>query len=1620
MSSKFGQGYGYNIHAILALNTNHRSFSGFGFSQSDRLNSNEVTLSYFSGLPDPSNIYDSQYVVIFKGLLKRDSTTKERALNELSTILSASPEPAISDDVHWAWTQIYPKLSIDTSRSVRILTQRVQGKICTLLGKRSAKYLKYSIPSWIFCLYDTDRMVATTTQQSLSSVFTTPEKRESLYTVFLDHILDFIYNLIAHESVESLSDERYVSKEEAEAKYYRTLRSGIATLSHLVLNVLPKIKPDSKTVPKFSQILDDDRIWKFSYSSDVNVSRATLSLISKLFSSAEKNTWADLVKERVAVALIAKGLSSSSSFVAVDFLQALIRLTQYDPEVWNTVSSKKTPLTRLASYIKKGNKGRHEHFWALISKLLSILPASISPYSYDIDASTADKNSETIIKSAIEAVTQETGPQSVHSWGYLMAAVEKVSSASKGKNHVVIKLLYEAISETYFAESSPVIHQTELFGVIGKKTSHIFKESPEALMVELNKISKNIKPQSPPASAINYLNFFKFTIANLEKTESESLKSSLSELIQEVIELLSQDPEEPVKAKFVLEALTVFGDDIISVSDLADSYVSLVDIVFNSFDKYGTNETLLGIVGNFIKVSKNVQLVSDSLQKAQEILVSLDQSNEQLLTLLSNFLGMFPVFKGLLSPSKSLSEFVSDISAKLFKDILTPEAQTFVKNAVLAHDSLVSSATSSSVLDQLLSSVLSKDDNQETSISLLLSLLKLDQPYVYYHFQTEEGKSAVTNLWKASETHEHQTDIDALLRQLESFAVSTKVGDSTGVTGLANDIIKELGTASIEEVTLLVERAQRLIENAATSEDKTKRFEELIYTKDIWNEQLKFSFDQGLHPALSLSPIYGNSVFLTAYEELVQEPSTLLISQTLINLSVFSNAIITTFPDIFKSLSTEASTSIVFFLAYTGELIDITIDQANEFYDVDGSNRDLYDVLVAVSNDIRSLLQSFFSPVSGKPEISLGALLSTETDDKEPALSVLQMAWKESEKTDVKAFYSSRVLESLFSIISIGSSEVATDLVKKLVGKFDRNALGVYALLNSLKHSTVIDGLTNLRNNLLGALMTTRGSQLASTGIKYLVLFVSSLSLGDETKSGLAFFKLTNFLRSLSDVATGDDVFDEAYSPLVNLTAQLYEKIAVIFYKDLSLSFWEQFNSIFETGFVVATLGSPFDGSLLTSLLNYFKKLEVLAESRDEIATSLENLSPSVYELTLDNIASVEAATNRLEEFKSQALLNVLSNIPSDIEFEVDPLYSLISFEDKYLEITGLSLLKTYLSKTQKDKSISFALLKQPINPEETDVESYLLPFELLSLILDSPINKTEGQKRQFVYAWYAIFLFFENSVAALRNFYLSQLKEGGYAEIFFDFVASEIEAGLNKDNKTSWSIESIDPSIDLVGENDVERCIWNTYYQALNHLGSIAKTWFMDLKKKKLRTDVENFTKTYISSLVIRNKAETVRRALEQDTDLVDDTLEIQISKSGKVVTAYYFIDNQTMEVVFKYPDTYPLKDISFEGVQLVGAREKQWRAWILASQSALKTNGGSILDSLDLFKRNVTMHFDGVAACAICYSILHEDHTLPTKECGTCHNRFHTDCLYRWFKSGSTESCPLCRTEMSFRIGH
>jgi hypothetical protein len=146
---------------------------------------------------------------------------------------------------------------------------------------------------------------------------------------------------------------------------------------------------------------------------------------------------------------------------------------------------------------------------------------------------------------------------------------------------------------------------------------------------------------------------------------------------------------------------------------------------------------------------------------------------------------------------------------------------------------------------------------------------------------------------------------------------------------------------------------------------------------------------------------------------------------------------------------------------------------------------------------------------------------------------------------------------------------------------------------------------------------------------------------------------------------------------------------------------------------------------------------------------------------------------------------------------------------------------------------------------------------------------------------------------------------------------------------------------------------------------------------------------------------------------------MNAKISRTLKEVNAYYTIDDQTMEIAIRMPVLYPLRDIQVEGVKRIGVRERQWRAWLLASQAIGSSQNGTIVDTLELFKRNVSLHFEGVAECAICYSILHQDHSLPTKTCTTCKNKFHANCLYKWFKSASASTCPLCRSNFSFRIG-
>ncbi|KAI8868007.1 hypothetical protein GQ42DRAFT_125863, partial [Ramicandelaber brevisporus] len=125
------------------------------------------------------------------------------------------------------------------------------------------------------------------------------------------------------------------------------------------------------------------------------------------------------------------------------------------------------------------------------------------------------------------------------------------------------------------------------------------------------------------------------------------------------------------------------------------------------------------------------------------------------------------------------------------------------------------------------------------------------------------------------------------------------------------------------------------------------------------------------------------------------------------------------------------------------------------------------------------------------------------------------------------------------------------------------------------------------------------------------------------------------------------------------------------------------------------------------------------------------------------------------------------------------------------------------------------------------------------------------------------------------------------------------------------------------------------------------------------------------------------------------------------------YQIDDAKLEITFQIPPAYPLRSVDIDPGNRAGVNQRQWNTWMLNASIGMQNQNGSIVDAVCVMMRNISMHFNGVAECAICYSVVCvADRSLPAKACKTCKHKFHAACLFKWFRTGGQSTCPLCRT--------
>ena len=366
---------------------------------------------------------------------------------------------------------------------------------------------------------------------------------------------------------------------------------------------------------------------------------------------------------------------------------------------------------------------------------------------------------------------------------------------------------------------------------------------------------------------------------------------------------------------------------------------------------------------------------------------------------------------------------------------------------------------------------------------------------------------------------------------------------------------------------------------------------------------------------------------------------------------------------------------------------------------------------------------------------------------------------------------------------------------------------------------------------------------------------------------------------------------------------------------------------------------------------------------------------------------------------------------------EVAELFPLMASEEQAVQDAAFRLLHRAVPKAQQQNSLDVVLENKIIH----------LPEELLSLLLHAPSmqmfsDRHESREkiwldiRRHLLSWKLILDHFTNASYKLQGYYADDIKECGYLLPLLDFICDILRIASGKPlDPSRYEIKAFSLGSETSLEREAQWLSVHLYYLCLLHLPSLVKDWFIQ-QKNRIKSPLESWTQKYMSPLMVSASLETVSEwATTQDAE--DRPVTIKTSPRGSELVASIAVDEGSppISLVITLPGAYPLEQATVTSRNRVGVSERNWKSWLRTFQVIIFSTG-SLIEGLVAFKRNVQGALKGQSECAICYSIIGTDMQTPNKKCVTCKNNFHSTCLFRWFKSSNSSSCPLCRNNFNY----
>ncbi|SCU87300.1 LAME_0D09538g1_1 [Lachancea meyersii CBS 8951] len=1546
----------------------------FGLANDWGLGNNgvKISINYFDGIIEQSllgALGSAELQLIFKSLLKRDETTKEKALCDLLALLGDEKNRYLFEDECFAlcWSQIYAKLTTNESRNVRVSAHTITTDVIRLVGKKSGKFLKDFVPFLLSGIYDHDAFVSKSCSKSLLHCFgDNSQKVNALWKLFQAQALRLVKEVLIVETPESLADERYVSKQDLQLKYARVAMTAICMLDRLARENPENFTPETS---EYLDILSSDSLWNLLSFKDIHslkTCEALMRLIGTMWDLGFLTSCKPVIK-----------------LVSKRFLKSIGQLSGKNVPIASPLFPKIMCLLSDLLQYKDGkmlswDKASHEK----IKKLLLLGPANSDPSYYNALLSLYEKNNAVL------------GFDYHSEWLEIWHKNHKYESQRRGVP-VKCQAMSDKFWEAYlrFISLAPAqLHEeiveashNEIFTSLKEKSLTKNPSIVDLFVTELSFDALEIEITSLLPSGVNseqkdkqYLNNL-FTIA-FSKKQNELFLRHISEVM---IASMKQHEFRSSHYGYIFFTQTMDSSHL----QLRDQLIELLELL-----------------------SRN--LSSESYHAASNIFTSFSHT--------------FPVDQ--LEDTRVSDAFISFLNKLVELDI--PEASKLAISNNLDKSYLQNIAKRSHCYQQFQSVTL---DNFVFSDSELYKSQLINEKTIYDLYEKAAEHSQLRSF--CSNISCYQPSLYEHLLLHSHLIVDVLFGDYGAVASdmrakvlqlskINDDVAIKAGHAAVQSVKLssenMVPDMQEYMMSLVAANDKVI---EVLLPQNILQEL------DGAVPFVShqmaTSSSLGLNVFLLPTSD--QEIDLALV-EPVIKMAQFLDSILAQMPEY---LTDEV-------LLYLTSVSELAADY--NFYSS------------TPSEEYQSFKCTLFA--SDRVNFDASAIIQALVDTKIPDFKILEMLTNTENVTATITFFNCRIIKKLLtnavdycsaSILddkSIESFILRTVREKTLSsGKLLQSA----TILSSITKFSTSDALTKTRTYLASELIGAKVSEAVERTTSVLILLNNLLKLDDftnipENYQPIAPQRLKMILKDVDRWCDSEFWYDDSFSVLRLALSEFLESLLILPSSSaLASSLCSHAHRIVRDCVdLVSAGGVPYACEFKIRSISLYRRL---SSEKTNAMLGLGDLTPGDESELFDALMEaflLQADYNKHNHFSFvfyRSLGDILHrSATSNFSRYGDGLMKNITLSSSEVNIDqerlAVRVLRESILLEQQTLLIDFEFHNSSQDTvDDESVKKFQLPTELLDKVEhDAPHEYLENENEylflKYLWGCYLTLTYFKNISYNLRQLYVGQLKERGLIFKLFDFISDQ----LDLDDK-SWVPleESFILAYDIEGlglsssqETILQECknlLLHLLYVLFKDMGAITSSWWLNLKDRALQAKIEKFSAAYISPILVKQELEDVGKKAKKLTDQ-DETLTVKVNNVTNEIKAGYLVDEQKLEIALRLPSNYPLNNIEVHGVSRVGISEQKWKSWILSAQRVMVGMNGSVMDSLELFTKNVNLHFAGFEECAICYSILHAvDRKLPTKVCPTCKNRFHGACLYKWFRSSGNNTCPLCRSEIPFR---